>query len=45
MGIDTDDDKPFMPNLYHEDEDLDEWLNAEMEKRMCRQDKENKEDA
>ncbi|GKD15991.1 phospholipase-like protein [Tanacetum coccineum] len=34
MGTDTDDDKPFMHNPQHEDEDVDEWLNAEMEKRM-----------
>ncbi|GKA16618.1 hypothetical protein Tco_0696365 [Tanacetum coccineum] len=39
------------PNSRHEDEevssdeDVDEWLNAEMSKRMTRQDKEEKEDA
>nr|GFD21315.1 hypothetical protein [Tanacetum cinerariifolium] len=35
MCIDTDGDKPFMPNPQHKDEDLDEWLNAKMEKCMC----------
>ncbi|GJY07843.1 reverse transcriptase domain-containing protein, partial [Tanacetum coccineum] len=39
------------PNSHHEDEelssdkDVDEWLNAEMSKRMTRQDKEEEEDA
>ncbi|GKE90286.1 phospholipase-like protein, partial [Tanacetum coccineum] len=45
MSTDTNDDKPFAPNPQHEDEDLDEWLNVEIEKRMCGQDKENEEDA
>ncbi|GKC31700.1 putative ribonuclease H-like domain-containing protein [Tanacetum coccineum] len=35
MCTDTNVDKPFAPNPQHEDKDLDEWLNAEMEKRMC----------
>ncbi|GJV88412.1 hypothetical protein Tco_1532350 [Tanacetum coccineum] len=35
MSTDTNVDKPFAPNPQHEDKDLDEWLNAEMEKRMC----------
>nr|GEZ29364.1 hypothetical protein [Tanacetum cinerariifolium] len=43
MSTDTDDDKPVVPNPQHEkeelspDEDLDEWLNAEMEKHMFSQ--------
>ncbi|GJS17116.1 phospholipase-like protein [Tanacetum coccineum] len=51
MSNDTDDDKPFTPKPQPEgkqlsfDEDLDEWLKAEMEKHMCRQDKESEEDA
>ncbi|GKC57840.1 hypothetical protein Tco_1085438 [Tanacetum coccineum] len=32
MSTDTNDDKPFAPNPQNEDEDLDEWLNADMEK-------------
>ncbi|GJS82523.1 RNA-directed DNA polymerase, eukaryota, reverse transcriptase zinc-binding domain protein [Tanacetum coccineum] len=41
----------FSPNSHHEDEevssneDVDEWLNAEMSKRMTRQDKKEDEDA
>nr|GEX31307.1 hypothetical protein [Tanacetum cinerariifolium] len=41
MSTDTDDDKPVAPNPQHEkeelspDEDLDEWLNAEMEKHIA----------
>ncbi|GKD25432.1 copia protein, partial [Tanacetum coccineum] len=51
MIIDTNDDKPFSPNPQHNDEelsldeDLDRWLKAEMEKRMCGQDKESEENA
>nr|GEZ34880.1 hypothetical protein [Tanacetum cinerariifolium] len=46
-----DDDKPFTPKPQPEgkelssNEDLDEWLKAEIEEHMCGQDKESKEDA
>ncbi|GJV30004.1 phospholipase-like protein [Tanacetum coccineum] len=51
MSNDIVDDKPFTPEPQPEgeelssDEDLDEWLKAEMEKHMCGQDKESAEDA
>ncbi|GJV76744.1 Toll/interleukin-1 receptor domain-containing protein [Tanacetum coccineum] len=32
ISTDTNDDKAFAPNPQNEDEDLDEWLNAKMEK-------------
>nr|GFC83797.1 hypothetical protein [Tanacetum cinerariifolium] len=47
----TDDDKSFTPKPRPEeeelssDEDLDDWLKLEMERHMCGQDKEDKEDA
>ncbi|GJZ15990.1 hypothetical protein Tco_0551667 [Tanacetum coccineum] len=50
MSNDTVDDKPFTPKPQPEgeelsfDEDLDEWLKAEIEKHMCGQDKESGED-
>ncbi|GJX13594.1 reverse transcriptase domain-containing protein [Tanacetum coccineum] len=34
-----------VPNSHHEDEDVDEWLNAEMSKHITEQDKDEKEDA
>nr|GFC20130.1 hypothetical protein [Tanacetum cinerariifolium]GFC20182.1 hypothetical protein [Tanacetum cinerariifolium] len=47
----TDGNKPFTPKPqpgYEElssDEDLDDWFKIEMKKHICRQDKENEEDA
>nr|GFA25441.1 hypothetical protein [Tanacetum cinerariifolium] len=40
-----DEDIDFVSEDKSEIEDLDEWLKTEMEKRMCRQDKESREDA
>nr|GEV47413.1 RNA-directed DNA polymerase, eukaryota [Tanacetum cinerariifolium] len=51
MSNDTYDDGPFAPKPQQEnkelipEKDLDEWLKAKMEKRMCGQDKESEEDA
>ncbi|GKB76636.1 phospholipase-like protein [Tanacetum coccineum] len=51
VGNDIDNDKPLAPRPRHvneelgPEEDLDEWLKTEMEKRMCRQEKESEEDA
>ncbi|GJV69530.1 phospholipase-like protein [Tanacetum coccineum] len=51
VGNDIEIDKPLAPRPRHvneklgPEEDLDEWLKTEMEKRMCRQDKESEEDA
>ncbi|GKB77294.1 hypothetical protein Tco_0944189, partial [Tanacetum coccineum] len=49
MSDNIDNDKPLAPKPQHEElipeEDLDEWLKTEMEKRMVRQDKKSKKDA
>ncbi|GKF24541.1 hypothetical protein Tco_0076863 [Tanacetum coccineum] len=50
VGNDVENDKPLAPKPRHvneelgPEEDVDDWLKTEIEKHMCRQDKESEED-